>query len=62
MRFTLDIKLGNAAMLNGSDIAAALREAAYNVAALVDEDQQAGPFGIRDANGNLVGEWEVKSC
>lgn len=55
MKFTLQIKLGNAAMQTSDDIADALRQVAgrHNLAT-------PGEFGaIRDLNGNTVGEWKV---
>lgn len=59
MRFTLTIELGNAAMMTGEHVAAALK----SVAEWIDDDT---PFtgaedgeSIRDINGNRVGGWSV---
>ena len=50
--FHLTISLGNDAMCTGHDVAAGLRQ----VAESVDSDGfRSG--GVRDLNGNLVGEW-----
>lgn len=59
--FTLDIKLGNAEMQTGYDVAYALREIADRIDLRIGDDmpntQQGGP--IYDLNGNMVGKWEV---
>lgn len=58
MDFKLKIKLGNEAMQNGHDIAGALRK----IAVVVGDYNEVSPGmggGIRDLNGNTVGEWEV---
>lgn len=54
MQFKLKIKLGNAAMTDPADVAAALEETA---AKLRDEGFEDG--NIRDINGNTVGDWKV---
>lgn len=60
-RFTLTIKLGNAAMMTPADIAAALREVADDLAdGLERAHQTASPHVIRDVNGNPVGEWAAR--
>jgi len=57
VEFKLKIKLGNAAMQTGSDVASALRKAA---SAVEIDDELAGRGGIiRDLNGNTVGDWSV---
>lgn len=55
-RFKLEIKLGNAAMLDPNDVAAALTEVAESL-----RDRGFGYLegAIRDENGNVVGSWEV---
>jgi hypothetical protein len=55
--FTCTIKLGNAAMLTGRDVAEALRK----LAGLVEE-YNAGNIiagSIRDTNGNVVGRYSL---
>lgn len=53
-KFTLHIELGNAEMQDCSQIAAVLRKAADQV----DGGWSGRP--ILDANGNLVGRWELR--
>lgn len=58
--FTLEIEMGNEAMLTRRDVAEALRAAADKL--LVDdqdgfEHDEAGM--ICDVNGNYVGDWNV---
>lgn len=53
MKFTLEIKLGNAEMQEDRDIAAALND----VASRVFMGQTEG--AIRDINGNTVGSFEL---
>jgi hypothetical protein len=55
MKFTLKINLGNAAMMDPADVAAALEETA---AKLRDEGFEDGK--VRDLNGNTVGEYGVR--
>ncbi len=61
MRFDLHIDLSNAAMLNGADVARALREVAtrveHTLPGVIDEPEASR--NIQDANGNTVGWWEV---
>lgn len=63
MTFKLQIKLGNAEMLTGTNVAGALHEVAH----LIDEPvdlAESDPYDrsgrIMDSNGNSVGTWEVK--
>lgn len=60
MRFVLEIELGNDAMRDGCDVAAALRRVRAQIENI--------PFGgltpgrgeaIIDENGNKVGEWRI---
>ena len=51
--FTLTIKLGNEAMLDGADIADALDTAGYQV------EQGETTALIFDRNGNRVGSWRL---
>jgi hypothetical protein len=51
-RFDLSIELGNDAMQDGLDVAAALRE----IADRIEHDLEARGK-VRDANGNTVGEY-----
>lgn len=65
MKFTLEIKLGNAAMQTGEDVAEALEETARKIRDTygidyVDEWAGLGAF-IRDANGNRVGRWSIEA-
>lgn len=57
-KFVLTIKLGNAEMETGRDVADALRKVAHRI------EDNALPLGdvdaIMDMNGNNVGSWEVK--
>lgn len=61
MEFTLKLKLGNAAMTDPSHVRDALEGVCYQ---LGEFDGDLFPLGasrpIRDCNGNLVGEWEVR--
>ncbi len=67
MGFSLKIKLGNAAMLTGEDIAAALRKVADRVenesthSMNDDNESQIDEIDgrIYDENGNSVGAWAV---
>jgi len=59
-QFILKIKLGNAAMLTGYDIAGALREIADKVNDNEDMREFSGEKGVYDINGNRVGTWLVK--
>jgi len=62
VRFVLKIKLGDDAMEDQHDVAAALRGVADRLSKLVST--KFGPYGlegkIMDRNGNTVGGWEVK--
>ena len=57
MKFTLKIELGNAAMQTMDEIKEAIKESLSNSGG----DALKGIYhSIRDANGNIVGKWEVK--
>lgn len=56
-KFTLTIKLGNAAMQTGQDVAGALADVVRDVIHWEDLSGMMRP--IIDDNGNRVGEWEV---
>jgi hypothetical protein len=59
MRFTLEIEMGNEAMLTYADIAFAVRRIFpdfANRSEEVDEDENGNLY---DANGNKVGTWAV---
>lgn len=64
--FTLEIKLGNAAMREGWDIRRALEDAAQSIdeyRMILDDnnDLVSTPHGtILDLNGNVVGGWRVR--
>ena len=66
-RFTLEIKLGNALMRNGSDVARALREISedYKLTEAVPLDEENDFTGdersrsIIDDNGAHVGSWRI---
>lgn len=53
MKFTLTIRLGNAAMQTGDDVAAALAGVTDSLLAGVTSGT------IRDLNGNTVGSWNL---
>lgn len=59
MTFTLTIELGNDAMQDGGDVAAAMRGIARRI-----EDNgllnRVDGGRVMDLNGNSVGSWEVK--
>ena len=57
-QFTITIKLGDDAMRHGNHVARALRIVAKKIEDLGFSCANGG--GIMDANGNKVGEWEVK--
>jgi hypothetical protein len=62
--FKIEIELGNAAMKNGGDVAAALRIIADQIDGEDFTRQNHGHVAtcgrIRDLNGNTVGKWEVR--
>jgi hypothetical protein len=61
--FKLEIKLGNDAMKDSGDVAAALDYVSdlLEVAAYQDFDEWRGQSGaIYDANGNKVGRWAIE--
>lgn len=60
MTFTLTIELGNDAMRSTRDIARTLREVADRISPNWRITPQAESHKIMDANGNSVGQWEVK--
>lgn len=55
--FTLTIRLGNEAMQDASDVAAALRKLADKLDGNSFDTMTGGK--IMDLNGNCVGKWEV---
>ena len=61
MKIKITLETGNDAMLDGHDVAKALLAAAYEVANAVDSAVKQAGGKILDANGNSVGEWEVRS-
>lgn len=61
--FMLSIDLGNAAMRQRDQVAAALRAVADRLDAEADrgnDDRATSEGNIRDANGNTVGGWSVR--
>lgn len=63
--FTLNMKMGNAAMLTGGDIAERLRVTANKIEAnyetdYLDEWTGLGG-GIHDTNGNSLGRWGIET-
>jgi len=64
-KFTVEIRLGNAAMQTGGDIAEALRTAADQLEQTYEHDDirewNGMSRGVFDTNGNSVGRWEVRS-
>jgi len=59
MKFKVEIKLGNAAMLTGEDVAQALAEVADKLHQSYDDLRIGDGRLIFDYNGNDVGSWEV---
>lgn len=65
MKFLLEIKLGNAEMLTGGDVARALKDLARDLRSY-DPDYPAEvvvryfPGVIYDANGNRVGSYKIE--
>jgi hypothetical protein len=58
-RFTLQVTIGNEAMLTGDDLADLLRKLANRVSG--DMPRPDGTrWPVRDANGNRVGTWEIE--
>ncbi len=55
MKFSLKIKMGNAAMKTNMDVYLALRETADK---LLREELKVPNGSIADINGNVVGEWK----
>lgn len=62
MIFNVKITMGNDAMLNGYDIARALRSIADDVEEIVEETGVTGEMQgkVMDLNGNSVGEWSME--
>lgn len=64
MKFTLEIKLGNDAMQNYSQVLSAIQRSFDSVIAFEDTndtnvyEDETGL--IRDENGNSVGKWEAR--
>lgn len=63
MEFKLTITLGNAEMQSGDNVADALRETARKLANRFDGMTLPADVDgkIIDANGNIVGNWEVSA-
>lgn len=59
MKFTLEIDMGNDAMLTAADIADALDDTSRGIRDDGDFIPGDHEFAIRDANGNTVGKWMV---
>lgn len=61
MEFTLKIKLGNAGMEAGDQVAAVMEKIAVSLYDLeADGEEMAGASGTAfDVNGNKVGEWKI---
>ena len=61
MTFYVQIETGNDAMLDGRDIADALRVVASKVSGIGNIDRHGEDTGNRigDLNGNKVGEWGI---
>ena len=62
MKFKLEIELGNDAMNDQTDVAAALKKIASDlmVKRFFGEKVQKEKFRIFDRNGNTVGHWGVR--
>lgn len=61
MVFTLKIELGNAAMLTGDDLAAAIANVARRNFENQGEEISCRDSGfVMDRNSNRVGKWELK--
>lgn len=60
MRFKLIIELGNDAMQTADELAEALRNAATRIETQYNELSSGQYGGVKDVNGNNVGEWEVE--
>lgn len=61
MELTLTLKLGNAAMQTGHDVADALSRAADYMSEYYPDELTAGAsLSLLDVNGNYVGKWEVR--
>lgn len=60
--FSLVIELGNDGMQTPADVAAALRKTAGQVGVWAEWPNTDEVYtGVRDGNGNTVGEWEIRS-
>jgi hypothetical protein len=59
MKFTLEIELGNDAMLTRNDIEDALRRLGQNCKYMSDPPEEGNEGDIMDYNGNTVGHWYV---
>ncbi len=60
MKFTLEINLGNEAMLTGDDLAAAIINVARRNFLNNGDDVSCRDSGyVMNRNGNRVGEWKV---
>lgn len=60
MKFTLEITLGNEAMVTGYDIAVALDTAAKQVNSNASFDRITKGRKVLDHNGNTVGFWKIE--
>lgn len=64
-QFILKINLGNDAMQIGNHIAETLRKTAYKIEKMIggflpENFKLDSSYNIRDLNGNIVGNWEIK--
>lgn len=60
MVFTLKIKLGDDGMLDGADLAQALRTIANTLEPRTEDGLPGCESKVWDRNGNTVGRWAVK--
>jgi hypothetical protein len=58
MKFTLEIEMGNEAMLSYADIASSVRRI-FSAFARTHEEVEDNAGRIYDANGNKVGHWSI---
>ena len=59
MTFKLTIRFGNDAMLDGADLAQALRLIANTLEPRTEEGLPGCDSKVRDRNGNTVGSWKI---
>jgi intein-encoded DNA endonuclease-like protein len=58
-KFTLEIELGNDALMNATQLAKALEKVSFRVMKVQYNLEEEYVRGIMDENGNTVGSWKI---